>query len=95
MLSTLARTFDGIPLLPKMIILSLKFTGIKTETSTRRARAHVQGAQIMPGARYQDVGSQINQSSPEKKQHLTKEEYYQKLGFETGPTREKMYSLCT
>lgn len=45
------ENFDSIPLLPKMIIFSLNSQELN-ENFLRDARAHVQGAQIMPGARY-------------------------------------------
>lgn len=52
------RNFDGIPLLPKNDYLLTEFTGIKRKL-LRDAQAHFQGAEIMPGARYHDKGSQI------------------------------------
>lgn len=50
---------------PKIDYTLTKFTGIK-QNLLRDAREYVQSAQLMPGARYHDKGSQINKSPPEK-----------------------------
>lgn len=74
--------FDGIPLLPKNDHLLTKFTEI-TRKLFRDARAQVAGAQIMPGARYHDEGSQVIKALL-KRQRSTEEDYYQRFGFDIG-----------
>lgn len=76
------RNFDGIPLLLKNDYLLTEFTGIK-QVLLRDARAQVQGAQIMPGARYHDKGSQIIKALL-KRRRLTENEYYKQIGFDIG-----------
>lgn len=76
------RNFDGIPLLPKNDYLLTEFTGIKRKL-LRDAHAHFQGAQIMPGARYHDKGSQIIKALL-KRHRLTEREYFKQFGFDTG-----------
>ena len=76
------RNFDGIPLLPKNDYLLTKFTGIQ-QNLLRDARDNVQSAQLMPGARYHDKGSQIIKALL-KRQRLTEVEYYKIFGFDAG-----------
>lgn len=76
------RDFDGIPLLPKNDYLLTKFTGIQ-QNLLRDARENIRVAQLMPGARYHNEGSQIIKALL-KGQRLSEEEYYKKYGFDTG-----------